>query len=1198
MIRKYIFVLCLWCSAAAAGLSSRFPDAAVILLHDRENTIYQSDGTSETRDLCRYRIMNYDGVLQMRTLNMHYNSTYGTLQISALSITKKDGREIKLDPAQLSRTGIDPEQMQSRIYDPAQKCLTVTVPNLEAGDTLTVESLRRTLKPRIPGEWSDICVMQADFPILDYQYTVDAPAEKPLRSIAVKDEVKGTLSFKEEKINDRIRYSWHARNVPQAFPEPAMPQLYSCSQRVLVSTVKDWQTISRWYAELCAPQLAKVNAAMQEKTAALTTGKKDEMAKINALFQFVSQQIRYTGITDEKHAPGYEPHAVDQTFDRRHGVCRDKAALLVAMLRLAGIEAYPVLFMSGTPKDREVPNIYFNHAVVAAVVNGEYVLMDPTFETTRELFPSYLAGDAFLVAKPAGDTLRTAPAIPAEKNLLTVSTDGKVDSKNVFSGEITLNFSGIYDQMYRSAFSEWTPREREEYFAVRLQKNIPGMKIRSFAVTPENVRDMSEPLTVKISVSTENTICAKSAVRFFTPPRLARTLGMLDTLYTMTALQKRNFPLRALPRAVKENIRITLPQSFRIASLPDDVSCGVENIFRFSSGSSHEKNILTENRFYAVDSMLIPPEKYPELKQALAIADRAETTLPLLEPGMDLLHADSLLLEHEERLMFHSFYHLEHITRVRRKIFNYDGMSEFSELRVPYLDGIDSVDISGKVTSPDGTSRTLSAGELNRMDFPGAAAMPRYPRRKIAVASFPNVIPGSVVEYTVKRHFRNRAWLAITIPMQNHTPTGKRMITVAGKVPVNINFSGNMNCRRQTVDGKTVFSAADIPALPREKGAPPLEFFVPRVTAMPQIDRAELRQAISRRLQKKVAAASPEISELAKKIAGNKTGLSAIEAIHQYVSTFIREADHPFFLQWAGKFSVPEQSLKDGYASSADRAILLAAMLDAIGIKSEFALATDHPVPENESADELVHDYALAVLYLPEYKIFLNDQGLYGTLGSRRNSDGRVMLLTERDIPRQKGDALDVSAGVKLDDSGNAAIIMEYRFRGKYFETEAERFAKFTPEFRKRHFQSLAASISPGAKNISGTAAGSKDLFTVKVQFYVPGFARRTGRYASCEVPGYEFLRNIYTGITPQKRDLPFFMAAHDVSLKYTVAVPEKWKCVSGGMNGNFTGGNYSGQINISGGNRLLSPAEYAAEAEKAQQINRAESGKILFITE
>jgi len=110
------------------GAENPFPNADVVLLDDRETVTYQTDGTDERTDFCRYRILTYKGLKEMRTMDMHYNSTYGTLEITQLEITKPDGRNIKLDPAKLAKSGIDPSQMQSRIYDPAQKRLTVHPP--------------------------------------------------------------------------------------------------------------------------------------------------------------------------------------------------------------------------------------------------------------------------------------------------------------------------------------------------------------------------------------------------------------------------------------------------------------------------------------------------------------------------------------------------------------------------------------------------------------------------------------------------------------------------------------------------------------------------------------------------------------------------------------------------------------------------------------------------------------------------------------------------------------------------------------------------------------------------------------------------------------------------------------------------------------------------------------------------------------
>ena len=123
-------------------------------------------------------------------------------------------------------------------------------------------------------------------------------------------------------------------------------------QRLFVSTLPDWAAVSKWYWDLSQPHLDATTPEMKQKVKELTAGAQTDMDKIKALFYFVSNKIRYMGITPEKDRPGFEPHDVCITFDKKYGVCRDKAALLVSMLRLAGLNAYPVLVSVGTQQGR------------------------------------------------------------------------------------------------------------------------------------------------------------------------------------------------------------------------------------------------------------------------------------------------------------------------------------------------------------------------------------------------------------------------------------------------------------------------------------------------------------------------------------------------------------------------------------------------------------------------------------------------------------------------------------------------------------------------------------------------------------------------------------------------------------------------------------------------------------------------------
>ena len=64
-------------------------------------------------------------------------------------------------------------------------------------------------------------------------------------------------------------------------------------------------------------------------------------ARVRAVYNFVVANTRYVGLEFGIH--GYKPYKVTQVLARRFGDCKDKASLLLALLREVGVEADLVL---------------------------------------------------------------------------------------------------------------------------------------------------------------------------------------------------------------------------------------------------------------------------------------------------------------------------------------------------------------------------------------------------------------------------------------------------------------------------------------------------------------------------------------------------------------------------------------------------------------------------------------------------------------------------------------------------------------------------------------------------------------------------------------------------------------------------------------------------------------------------------------
>jgi len=342
---------------------------------------------------------------------------YSTAEAVKLEVMKPGGEVAIVDIGANSKEMIDDSQMGMNIYDPNSKILRVNIPRVEVGDvvhTITRTTIHRSV---IPGEFADDNVFEGSGYIRHMTYDVYAPGDKPLKRIVVRDEVPGTLKHSSTDLPNQVTlHHWEVTNVPRMFDEPSMPPYEIVLQRLLVSTTPDWQSVSKWYWDVCKPHLDATTPEMKKTVEELTAKSNTDMERIKAVFYHVAQKIRYMGLTPEKDRPGFEPHDVKLTFNNKYGVCRDKAALLVAMLKGAGFEAYPVLVNVGMKRDQDVPEPSFNHAIVGVELKkGQYVLMDPTAENTKDLLPSYECDQSFLVCRPEGEILKTSPIVPPMK---------------------------------------------------------------------------------------------------------------------------------------------------------------------------------------------------------------------------------------------------------------------------------------------------------------------------------------------------------------------------------------------------------------------------------------------------------------------------------------------------------------------------------------------------------------------------------------------------------------------------------------------------------------------------------------------------------------------------------------------------------------------------------------------------------------
>ncbi|MEA3348911.1 MAG: transglutaminase domain-containing protein, partial [Pseudomonadota bacterium] len=482
------------------------------------------------------------------------------------------------------------------------------LPGLEVGDTIHYRLNRRQFKPVIAHQIYGSVLGQYDIPIHSYVFTVTTPAKIRFQWL-IKAEVEGCVVFRESHLpakEPKTIRSWTFSQVPQIVPEPQMPSFRRVAMRLLYSTLPDWPAIATWYDNLVAKKLIP-GAELKKKVNQLIDGKTGDDEKMAALFYYVARKIRYLGVSGESERPGFEPHDVNLTFERRHGVCRDKAALLVSMLRLAGFKAAAVLIRVGDKLDREIPLPYFNHAIVAVLDDNGKALhfLDPTSETSRQFLPDYERECSYLIADSQNGNLALTPPVPPEENSFILEIIDELSPAGELGGTITVSCTGFNDTMMRSIMMNQSRKEQENFLKRLFLSQYSSLELTALDWSDPADRSVSFTFSGKFSVMALAPLNLHSPQKtpgagLLQPLAFMKNPGLLDRWILKRAdMTKRRYPLKlgyTYTTILNEHLSFSLPP--KVLRLP--VKTEINNkIFSQNIKFSKVKpgKLLIERRF-------------------------------------------------------------------------------------------------------------------------------------------------------------------------------------------------------------------------------------------------------------------------------------------------------------------------------------------------------------------------------------------------------------------------------------------------------------------------------------------------------------------------------------------------------------------------------------------------------------------------
>ena len=555
-----------------SGTLSDFPNDNVLVIFDSTHVDVQETGLSFYTMHRLYKVLTQHGALDLNVVKIDYDPLSAYVEIKKVVIYRKNGAVENLD---ISKTQDYPAPARAIYWGAREKMLGVG--RLEPGDALEVILFRKGFTyallqsdddekyiPPMKGHFYDIVEFWSSNPVLSKVYQVTVPKNKPIQYEFYNGVCTPKLGFK----GDRMTYTFILNNIRPIATEPRQVALSDIAPKLLMSTSPDWKAKSLWFNKV-NEDYGSFNPTpeIQTKVNEILTGATTEIDSIAKLTHWCADNIRYSGISMGP-GEGFTLHKGEMTFLDRCGVCKDKAGMLITMLRAAGFESYPAMTMAGSRIDY-IPADQFNHSVtVVKLRSGKYKMLDPTWVPyLRELWSSAEQQQGYLMGVPEGADLLYTPLSDASNHYFRITGTSELKLDGSLEGDIIVTAEGQSDGAIRRNFTGSLKIDWKSNIEKELLRIAPQAQMLALDYGKDPYDYMAGPITLKIKYRIPDYAVVTANQIVFTPfvaSNLFRSAQGQLSFSTTLKERKYNFTDRC-SRLVELKETVKLPAGFRYA---------------------------------------------------------------------------------------------------------------------------------------------------------------------------------------------------------------------------------------------------------------------------------------------------------------------------------------------------------------------------------------------------------------------------------------------------------------------------------------------------------------------------------------------------------------------------------------------------------------------------------------------------------
>lgn len=603
--------------------SEFYEKANALIVFDSTNIKLARDGTATTISHRLVKVFNALGRKEFSEASFGYITLYDTVVVLEANVIKPDKKVIKAPKDAITDMPM-PAWEGSKFYIPNLRIVKITFPELEDGGAVEYRVKTITHNAPFDSTYDNWDLFELTEPIKSKTLTISLPENMPLKWVAE----NGGLSHKEEKSGQRIIHTWQVNDVPKIVMEPSMPPLNNVATKLLLTCTNSWQDYSNWYYKICESKL-KPDSAINEKVNELTKDCKIQDDVIRVLYEFVNKEIRYVETELLGKKGGFEPAPVSFTFKNKYGVCRDKAALLVSLLRTAGIkDSYMVLtnpFILNMGQDMPVAS-QFNHAIVAIKADTGFSYLDPTAENSVEYLISYEDDKPVLVSTEKGEGISKTPKRLPDVNLSVADVVSELKEDGTLTQVIKIKTSGMIDMQFRWMCQMMPKEQIEQVFLSTFKASYPKTKLDSLKTT--DPKDFETPMELLLFLTIPDYVLKIGKEWHLTP---GKGQGSLSGTSGIWNLSERKYPLYLwVSMANRIGSVLWFPKNLRVKSLPSNYEYEDATIM-VNVSYKLDKNVIIERNVFVIKKPLISPDEYLITKKCMEELEEHQNEEIILE---------------------------------------------------------------------------------------------------------------------------------------------------------------------------------------------------------------------------------------------------------------------------------------------------------------------------------------------------------------------------------------------------------------------------------------------------------------------------------------------------------------------------------------------------------------------------------------